>query len=85
MSECVFESHPKHGGCCCQCKERMRTFLLVDFPSGRQAGWACVVFIHAGEDIIYLSDEHGMCELFTRRMNDTDSPAQGAEGSKGES
>lgn len=76
--ECVLESHPQYGGCCCQCKFRLRA---LDHQSDRQIGWACVAFAFMeGEDIAYLGDfEHGICELFMQRKCQT-SPTPGAGG-----
>jgi len=75
--ECVLESHPKHGGCCCQCKLRVETIAQW---TDNQVGWACAgpIKVH-DENIVYVGEfEHGMCELFTTRQPNT-APVAGAE------
>ena len=69
MKTCTLETHPEHDGCCCQCKYRLRT---RSHPHGDQIGWACFALAFMeGENIAYLGEfEHGMCELFTRRVGE---------------
>lgn len=72
MPTCRLESYPNHGGCCCQCKYRLRAFDHDSFLRRAQMGWACIAFAFMeGEDIAYIGEfEHGMCELYEARKGD---------------
>lgn len=68
MNNCLLETHPEYGGCCCKCKFRLRAFAHSTHSVSEciPGHWICIAFaFYEGEDIGYVGDfEHGMCELF---------------------
>ena len=69
--ECVLETHPEWGGCCCQCKYHWGDYSHPHTDGGSamtQRGWVCVAFGFCEATPSAFSEwcEHGLCELFER-------------------
>ena len=69
--KCCLETHPKLGGCCCQCIYHVQDCSHPGTDGGsimKQRGWACVGFLMSeGEAVVFSNwPEHGMCELFSK-------------------
>ncbi len=70
-----------HWGCCCQCTQHLRvTNHCSTYPKINRTGcvcddnlgfWVCTVFANTNEtDRANLSGEHGVCEMFRKRVKE---------------